>query len=118
MRLMERTDRQNYDSQDRASIAASRGKNLVKIARVVPEISSRTDRHTHHNSSQHKKLKRGLVASYDLRPENGAGLYSIAPWARTGRRVIEIMTCRVPYSSQSNSCSVCRRVEQAAARRY
>jgi len=27
-------------------------KNLVKIAHVVPEISSWTDRHTHHNTSQ------------------------------------------------------------------
>jgi len=28
-------------------------KNLVKIARVVPEISSRTHRHTHTHSSQY-----------------------------------------------------------------
>jgi len=41
------TNRQNYDSQDRASIAASRGKNQLK-------------------------LNPGSVASYDLRSENGA----------------------------------------------
>ena len=27
-------------------------KNLIRKARVVPEISSRTDRHSHHNTSQ------------------------------------------------------------------
>ena len=30
-----RTNRQNYDSQDRASIAASRGKNVVVVVVVV-----------------------------------------------------------------------------------
>jgi len=118
MRLTERTDRQNYDSEDRASIAASRGKNLVKIARVVPEISSRTDRHTHHNTSQHKKTKARFSCLVRPPAWKRSSLYSIAPWARTGRRVIEIMTCRVPYSSQNNSCSVCRRVEQAVTRCY
>jgi len=42
-----RTDEQNYDSQDRASIAASRGKNIllvysgakiIKVIRVFPEL--------------------------------------------------------------------------------
>jgi len=39
------TDGQNYDSQDRASIA--RAVKMVKVTCVVPEICSRTDKHTH-----------------------------------------------------------------------
>ena len=41
--------RTDDDSIHRASIG-SRGKNWVKIGRVVPEICSLTHRHTHHNN--------------------------------------------------------------------
>ena len=33
-----RTDRQNYDSQDRASIAASRGKKNLWVIKVTPPL--------------------------------------------------------------------------------
>ena len=38
-----RTDGQNYDSQDRASIAASRGKNDMHIGRYVGDFSRYMD---------------------------------------------------------------------------
>ena len=46
----------NVSEEDRATEIGNMHKNLVKMARVVPEISSRTPaptyRHTHHNTSQ------------------------------------------------------------------
>jgi len=47
----------NMPEEDRATDIGNIHKKLVKIARVVPEISSQTDRHTqtdthtHHNTS-------------------------------------------------------------------
>jgi len=45
----------NMPEEDRATDIGNMHKNLVKIARVVPEISSRTDRHTDRQTylSQH-----------------------------------------------------------------
>ena len=34
-----RTDRQNYDSEDRGSIAASRGKNHVRMCKDISEMT-------------------------------------------------------------------------------
>jgi len=42
-----RTDGQNYDSQDRASIAASRGKNVKKMAVSVTSIIGTLHSPTH-----------------------------------------------------------------------
>jgi len=36
-----RTDGQNYDSQDRASIAASRGKNRSMLAKAIYAVTER-----------------------------------------------------------------------------
>jgi len=36
----------NVPEEDRATDIGNKHKNLVKIARVIPEISCRTDKHT------------------------------------------------------------------------
>jgi len=52
--------------KDRATVIGNMHKNLVKIARVVPEISSRTDRqtdtHTHRHSHQSSQYFATAVA--------------------------------------------------------
>ena len=40
----------NVPEEDRAADIGNKHKNLVKIARVVPEIFSRTDRQTHRHT--------------------------------------------------------------------
>jgi len=51
------------EEEDRATDIGSMRKKLLKIARVVPEISSRTDRqtdkqtYTHHNTSQYYYIR-------------------------------------------------------------
>ena len=42
--------RKHAEEEDRAMDIGNMHKRLVKIARMVPEISYRTDRRTHHNT--------------------------------------------------------------------
>jgi len=44
----------NMPEEDRAMDIGNAHKNLVKIARVVPEISSRTDRQTDRQTDKHR----------------------------------------------------------------
>jgi len=46
----------NVSEEDRATDTGNMHKNLVKIMRAVPEISSRTDRQTDRQTDRHIKL--------------------------------------------------------------
>jgi len=67
----------NLPNDDRATDIGNMHKNLVEIARVVPEISSRTDRHTDdiliailRNLSRGQSNKQRATGIYVLKEQN------------------------------------------------